>query len=274
MDKISRRHLCGALLAVLAVASLPVDARNLAGAARAALQRKAAQEAAQKAAVQGKPKDVIIRRSQHPAAAEHIEHAQRHGQPTVLHVDRAGADARRRASIGTVNRETRPAKGLRPRRVSAGLHARRWIQLERSIHPGWRQPRGWFDHATADKGRGRRPEDPRARHGLIDDCETLVQPEKDTLNGTRRHSRRPCRVRSRGALRCGACAASRSLPWTSPAGNARRAGAFVARRARRPRRAVSCRGCRGASSCATRRSVVDSAAEARAVDGRATVLVA
>jgi hypothetical protein len=111
MDKISRRHLCGALLAVLAVASLPVDARNLAGAARAALQRKAAQEAAQKAAVQGKPKDVIIRRSQHPAAAEHIEHAQRHGQPTVLHVDRAGADARRRASIGTVNRETRPAKG-------------------------------------------------------------------------------------------------------------------------------------------------------------------
>jgi hypothetical protein len=121
MDKISRRHVCGALLAVLAVASLPVDARNLAGAARAALQRKAAQEAAQKAAVQGKPKDVIIRRSQHPAAAEHIEHAQRHGQPTVLHVDRAGADARRRASIGTVNRETRPAKWLRPRRVPPGL---------------------------------------------------------------------------------------------------------------------------------------------------------
>jgi hypothetical protein len=111
MNTITRRSLGGALLAALALAALPADARGLAGAARAALQRKAAQEAAQKAAVQGKPKDVIIRRSQHPAAAEHIEHAQRHGQPTVLHVDRAGADARRRASIGTVNRDTRPAKG-------------------------------------------------------------------------------------------------------------------------------------------------------------------
>lgn len=111
MDEFSRRHLGGALLAMLAFASLPADARSLAGAARAALQRKATQEAAQKAVVQGKPKDVLIRRSQHPAAAEHIEHAQRHGQPSVLHVDRAGADTRRRASIGTVNRETRPARG-------------------------------------------------------------------------------------------------------------------------------------------------------------------
>jgi hypothetical protein len=33
MDKISSRQVCGALLAVLAVASLPVDACNLAGAA-------------------------------------------------------------------------------------------------------------------------------------------------------------------------------------------------------------------------------------------------
>lgn len=111
MNTISRRRLGGALLTALALSALPADARNLAGAARAALERKAAQEAAQKAALQGKPKDVIIRRSQHPAAAEHIEHAQRHGQPTVLHIDRSGADARRRASIGTVNRETRPATG-------------------------------------------------------------------------------------------------------------------------------------------------------------------
>lgn len=111
MNTITRRSFGGALLATLVITALPADARNLAGAARAALRRKAAQEAAAKASVQGKPKDVIIRRSQHPAAAEHIEHAQRNGQPTVLHVDRAGADARRRASIGTVNRETRPAKG-------------------------------------------------------------------------------------------------------------------------------------------------------------------
>lgn len=111
MNTTARRRLGVALLASLALCALPSDARGLAGAARAALERKAAQEAAQKATLQGKPKDVIIRRSRHPTAAEHIEHAQRHGQPTVLHIDRAGADARRRASIGTVNRDTRPAKG-------------------------------------------------------------------------------------------------------------------------------------------------------------------
>lgn len=111
MKTISRRTLGSVLLAVLTLSALPAEARGLAGAAQAALQRKAAQQAAQKVAVEGKPKDVIIRRSQHPAAAEHIEHAQRHGQPTVLHVDRAGAEARRRASIGTVHRETRPANG-------------------------------------------------------------------------------------------------------------------------------------------------------------------
>jgi hypothetical protein len=177
MDKISRRHVCGALLAVLAVASLPVDARNLAGAARAALQRKAAQEAAQKAAVQGKPKDVIIRRSQHPAAAEHIEHAQRHGQPTVLHVDRAGADARRRASIGTVNRETRPAKWLRPRRVSPGLSRAQGGSNAsvRFIPAGDNRGAGaTMRHQT--RGRGGRPEDPRPRHGLIDRLRNPVDP--------------------------------------------------------------------------------------------------
>lgn len=111
MKTISRRTLGRVLLAAMTISALPADARGLAGAANAALQRKAAQQAAQKAVADGKPKDVIIRRSQHPAAAGHIEHAQRHGQPTVLHVDRAGAEARRRASIGTVHRETRPAQG-------------------------------------------------------------------------------------------------------------------------------------------------------------------
>lgn len=111
MTFFNRRTLCGAMLTAACLWATPSDARGLAGAAAAALQRKAALEAAQKAALQGRPRDVLIRRSQHPATAAHVEHAQRHGQPTVLQIDRAGAEARRRASIGTVNRETRPAKG-------------------------------------------------------------------------------------------------------------------------------------------------------------------
>jgi len=59
----------------------------------------------------GKPRDVIVRRSQHPQAAAHIEAAQRNGQPTVLHIDRKGAAARRTESIGTVNRNPKPRPG-------------------------------------------------------------------------------------------------------------------------------------------------------------------
>lgn len=59
----------------------------------------------------GKPKDVVVRRSQYPQSAEHIEAAQRNGQPTVLHIDRKGAAARRTESIGTVNRNPKPRAG-------------------------------------------------------------------------------------------------------------------------------------------------------------------
>ncbi len=56
----------------------------------------------------GKPKDVVVRRSQYPQAAKHIEAAQRNGQPTVLQIDRKGAATRRKESIGNVNRNPKP----------------------------------------------------------------------------------------------------------------------------------------------------------------------
>ena len=114
MTTISRRMFTVALLAALGGPALNADARSLAGAARAALQKKAITPKARPvtpAQPDGKPTDVVIRRSEYPAAAAHIDHAQQHGQPTVLHVDRTGADARRRASTGGVNRETRPGRG-------------------------------------------------------------------------------------------------------------------------------------------------------------------
>ena len=52
---------------------------------------------------------MIIQRSKHPEAAANIDHAQRNGQPTVLHLDRTGADARRAAATGRVNLKTKPA---------------------------------------------------------------------------------------------------------------------------------------------------------------------
>jgi len=107
-----RRVLLRALLAVTVAAATPAAlAGSAAGAAAAALQRKALAGQAQKQAQQqpqGKPRDVVIRRSEHPQAAAHIDHAQRQGQPSVLHIDRAGAEQRRRASTGSVHRETRP----------------------------------------------------------------------------------------------------------------------------------------------------------------------
>ena len=56
-----------------------------------------------------KPRDVIIFRSKHPQAAAHIEHAQKTGQPTVLHIDRKGAGKRRAEAIGNINLNRRPA---------------------------------------------------------------------------------------------------------------------------------------------------------------------
>lgn len=84
-------------------------------AARQAALRQAATKAAERQAVRSvpldKPRDVIIRKSRHPEAAAHIEHAQKNGQPTVLHLDRAGAAARRSAATKQVNPKVKPAPG-------------------------------------------------------------------------------------------------------------------------------------------------------------------
>jgi filamentous hemagglutinin len=54
---------------------------------------------------------VVVRRSQYPEAAAHIEHAQRHGQPTVLTLDRAGAAQRRRESLRYTPRKESSPRG-------------------------------------------------------------------------------------------------------------------------------------------------------------------
>lgn len=99
------------LAAVLAVtgfsAPMSAEAGALFGAARSAIAKRAVKPAPQ--ALTEKPRDVIIRRSKHPEAAAHIEHAQKNGQPTVLHIDRAGAAQRRRESTGSVHRNPKPA---------------------------------------------------------------------------------------------------------------------------------------------------------------------
>ena len=117
-----RLHPLVATLAAASILSLPcppVHAGSIAATARASLARRAAAQSAAPAAAPtafgkrafGKPHDVIIERTRHPQAAAHIERAQRTGQPTVLHVDRKGAAARRAEAIGTVNRKHKPAPG-------------------------------------------------------------------------------------------------------------------------------------------------------------------
>ena len=107
--------LAPAIAAVFAIAgaTLPTaaEAGGLLGAARGALAKRALKSAPQQASKQAadKPRDVIIQRSKHPEAASHIEHAQRNGQPTVLHIDRAGAPERRAAATGSVSLKHKPA---------------------------------------------------------------------------------------------------------------------------------------------------------------------
>ena len=103
-----------ALIALLLL-QMPAEAGSLFGAARGSLAKRAAhaspaqgQQAAQAAHAAGKPRDVVIQRGKHPEAAQHIEHAQRNGQPTVLHIDRSGAAQRRSASTGSVNPQRKP----------------------------------------------------------------------------------------------------------------------------------------------------------------------
>lgn len=106
------KSIFAAVAVALSIAMTPMsaDAGGLFSAARGAIAKRALQPRPQQVSQQivGKPRDVIIRRSKHPQAAAHIEHAQRHGQPTVLNIDRAGASARRRESTGSVSLKYRP----------------------------------------------------------------------------------------------------------------------------------------------------------------------
>lgn len=56
----------------------------------------------------GKPHDVYISRSKHPESARHFDDAQRQGQPSIGHIDRAGASERRRQSTGSVDLRRKP----------------------------------------------------------------------------------------------------------------------------------------------------------------------
>ena len=110
------KHTLAAALAAaiaLSTATLPTSAEAgaLFGAAHGAIAKRALKPKPQQAAQQAaeKPRDVVIQRSKHPEAAEHIEHAQRNGQPTVLHIDRAGATGNRAASTGGVKLNPKPA---------------------------------------------------------------------------------------------------------------------------------------------------------------------
>ena len=109
------RFLAAALAAAFAIAGAAVpagtEAGALFGAARGAIAKRALKPTPQRSAQEaaGKPRDVVIQRSKHPEAAAHIEHAQKNGQPTVLHIDRGGAAKRRGASTGRVNLNPKPA---------------------------------------------------------------------------------------------------------------------------------------------------------------------
>jgi hypothetical protein len=112
----SRRLVINAVAVAAALGLAPIAcASPLAAAVRTAAANRAAQASARQAGTKtipqpiGKPHDVVISRSRHPQAAAHIEHAQRHGQPTVLRIDRTGAQDRRSASTGSVNPRRKPA---------------------------------------------------------------------------------------------------------------------------------------------------------------------
>lgn len=89
------------------------EAGVLSSATRSAIARRAAasQPMAFGKRAFGKPRDVVIQRARHPQAAAHIEHAQKAGQPSILHIDRKGASARRPQAIGTVRRDRKPVSG-------------------------------------------------------------------------------------------------------------------------------------------------------------------
>jgi hypothetical protein len=106
--------LCAVLptLAVI-IAPAPAEAGVASSVARRAMARGtsgAPQKAFGKRAFD-KPHDVVIDRAKHPQAAAHIDHAQSHGQPTILHVERRNAAGRRGEAVGNVNPRNKPAPG-------------------------------------------------------------------------------------------------------------------------------------------------------------------
>lgn len=99
-----------AFVVALTCATLPLiaEAGVFASAVRGALAKRAAPSAFGKRAY-GKPNDVVIDRAKHPQAAAHIEQAQKKGQPSVLHLDRAGAKTRRQENLASIDRTRKPA---------------------------------------------------------------------------------------------------------------------------------------------------------------------
>lgn len=111
----TKRLLLGSFIALssLSLVTPLADAGILFRAAQTAVVKKSIRarvvvQAVPAAHTAGKPHDVIISRSRYPQSASHIDYAQRQGQPSLLHIDRAGASGRRSASTGSVNRYRKP----------------------------------------------------------------------------------------------------------------------------------------------------------------------
>lgn len=99
-------------LASREAAAIGAEARLAPSAARAVARSEAtavgaARTEAAAARAAGKPADVLVSRQRYPEAAKHIEHAQRHGQPSILTIDRTGAAARRQESLRYINNRAR-----------------------------------------------------------------------------------------------------------------------------------------------------------------------
>lgn len=105
---------------MVAVASLtlavPAEGRGIAGRVAGAAAKRISGQAVAKsvarvethAASAAKPKDVVVSRQRYPQAAEHIDKAQKLGEPTILTLDRAGAQARRREALRGLERRGGP----------------------------------------------------------------------------------------------------------------------------------------------------------------------
>lgn len=132
------------LTAVLAGSVVPLSAEAgvLASAVRGSLAKRTAPMAFGKRAY-GKPNDVVIDRAKHPQAAAHIDLAQKKGQPSVLHIDRTGAKARRQENLASVDRARKPAPDYQRdeyppafTRENAGGSSVRWISQKDNAGAG------------------------------------------------------------------------------------------------------------------------------------------